>query len=305
MGSLVLDLQKEALSKDVSLADLLRKAFVVSRKLKVTEFEIWIKRELDGYGEVPADQYPEYRKVHGVPKVWHPYHGWKEINFESAEQAEALSTFPVRQSIAEIEHMLVGTNSQGAFQAPYPGELAAQLMKAIKIQLQPSLHIQPSSLSNILDSVRNVVLHWALKLEEDGVLGEDTSFTKQEIASAQQNHYTINNFNGNVSNTQIQQGTINSSQKQNVSVDDLDKALADIVKTVQGSTATNEQKEIAEMCKDTIVSQANLPENIRDQSIIKKAWDKLSKLNTTISLGKAGYAAYTFAEPIVRSFFGF
>jgi len=39
LSSVILDLQKEALDKDISVNDLLRKAYVVARKLKIDEFE--------------------------------------------------------------------------------------------------------------------------------------------------------------------------------------------------------------------------------------------------------------------------
>jgi len=48
--SLVLELQKEALDQRVSVSHLLRKALVVVRKLKLSEFQNWIEIELNGYG---------------------------------------------------------------------------------------------------------------------------------------------------------------------------------------------------------------------------------------------------------------
>ena len=57
MPSLVLELQQEALSKDTSVTDLLRKALVVARKLEIADFETWINAELNGFVEgvkVPA-----------------------------------------------------------------------------------------------------------------------------------------------------------------------------------------------------------------------------------------------------------
>ena len=49
MGKIVLDLQLEALSKDSDVLNLLRKAYVVARKLKLDEFEEWVNSELNGY----------------------------------------------------------------------------------------------------------------------------------------------------------------------------------------------------------------------------------------------------------------
>jgi hypothetical protein len=42
MTGIILELQKEALDKRTQISDLLRKALLVARKLKVQEIESWI-----------------------------------------------------------------------------------------------------------------------------------------------------------------------------------------------------------------------------------------------------------------------
>ena len=49
MGSLVLELQKEALDQSVSTLSLLRKSLVVATKLKLQDFKDWIASEINGY----------------------------------------------------------------------------------------------------------------------------------------------------------------------------------------------------------------------------------------------------------------
>lgn len=44
--SIVLELQREALSSDSDILALLRKSLLVARKLKLTEFGEWINKEL-------------------------------------------------------------------------------------------------------------------------------------------------------------------------------------------------------------------------------------------------------------------
>ena len=65
----------------------------------------------------------------------------------------------------------------------------------------------------IIDAVRNIVLDWALKLEGDGILGDEISFSDKEKQKAANVHYTIKNFISNVSHSQIQQGTFTSHQQ--------------------------------------------------------------------------------------------
>ncbi|HIF5616173.1 TPA: hypothetical protein ACX3CR_004775, partial [Vibrio parahaemolyticus] len=64
VDGLVLELQRDALNKTVSVADLLRKALVVSKKLQIIEMEAWICNELRGYENIEAIV-PDYRKIRG------------------------------------------------------------------------------------------------------------------------------------------------------------------------------------------------------------------------------------------------
>ena len=44
MEGLVIELEKEALDEKISVESLLRKAYLVARKLKLKEFEDWINK---------------------------------------------------------------------------------------------------------------------------------------------------------------------------------------------------------------------------------------------------------------------
>nr|WP_319490633.1 hypothetical protein [uncultured Desulfobacter sp.] len=90
MAGLVFELQSDAINKDVRCSDLLRKALVVSRKLDIDSIESWIRYELNGFLQ-KDDVVPDYREVHGLIKVWNPYHGWQPLNFGDPKQAERLS----------------------------------------------------------------------------------------------------------------------------------------------------------------------------------------------------------------------
>lgn len=46
--------------------------------------------------------------------------------------------------------------------------------------LTPTELIAPSQFQRILETVRDVVLEWSLKLEEEGIVGEDMTFSKKE-----------------------------------------------------------------------------------------------------------------------------
>lgn len=72
MEGIVIQLEKEALDESVSIESLLRKAYLVARKLKLSDFEEWINNEQNGYKREVSD----YRMIHGEYRAWNPYRGW-------------------------------------------------------------------------------------------------------------------------------------------------------------------------------------------------------------------------------------
>ena len=212
MSSIVIELQRDAMSQQVPITDLLRRAYVVAKKLKVREFEEWINSEMNGYGDTSSDQVPGYRNLHGTVMALNPYHGWRPIMFENNKHEKNLSTRKNSQSVSEIEHLVESTKKGETLQVAYPGSVAQELMDAIGLDMQPALHISSAALVRILDTVRNIVLEWALKLEEDGILGDGLSFSEKEVATAANANYTLNFIAGDIVNSQLQQGTNSSDQ---------------------------------------------------------------------------------------------
>jgi hypothetical protein len=56
-----------------------------------------------------------------------------------------------------------------------------------------------------IDLARFVILNWALKLKEEGILGEDLAFSEHDKAQVRDQPQSVMNFFGPVSNPQIQQ----------------------------------------------------------------------------------------------------
>lgn len=210
MSSVVVELQRESLDRNVPISDLLRKALVVAKKLKISDFEKWVANELNGYEK--GEDIPKYREIIGTIKAWNPYHGWQPVIFSTPSKEESLSQRPCSQSIAEIES-LVNEKSDGSCLAmPFPAAIEQQLRRGISFNTQITLIVPSTYLVRIIDAVRTIVLNWSLKLEEDGILGEGMSFTPSEKETAEKMSYNINNFYGPVLSPQIQQHTSNSLQ---------------------------------------------------------------------------------------------
>ena len=88
MDPIVINIQKQILSK--STTDVLRQAYIIARKLKIKDFEIWISNELNGYKEDAS--IPEYRNIFGDIKGWNPYHGWVSVIIENIEMYNKLGS---------------------------------------------------------------------------------------------------------------------------------------------------------------------------------------------------------------------
>jgi AbiTii len=212
MTSIVIELQRETLDKESSTTNLLRKALLVAKKLKQTDIVEWIEHEMNGYPHSKnAEDYPPYRKVFGVPQVFNPYHGYQPIIFANQKQHLSFSTRYCFNSVSELEHMI--SQGDGRFEMNYDADTAKSLMRAMDMNLQPTMMMQSSSLVKILDSVKTVILNWTLRLEEDNILGENLTFSQEDKTKAASAVYNTTNFFGNVSGSQIQQGTESSIQQ--------------------------------------------------------------------------------------------
>ncbi len=191
MLSLTLDLQNDIYNSEVPLSKILRKAHVLARKLGLSEFDSWLDKELNGY---PSNEVPYYRKVKGELKAWNPYNGWIPFLFNNNKEME--QTVCVREivnSVINIEELLKDSNS---ISLPMPGEANALFSEMTGFQTHYSIFFSKSSISNIMTIVRNKVLDWTLKLEDEDILGEDMQFTQEEKQKAEIATQTINNFYG-------------------------------------------------------------------------------------------------------------
>lgn len=285
MKSLVLELQEDAYNSTSDISSLLRKAYVVAKKLKVSEFEEWIHKELNGY---PASSkgIPKYREIQGEIKAWNPYQGWIPVIFEDTKVSEKITRNVIIQPVTEIE--LLVSSSNGTLVMTLSHQLQRQLDKTAPFETQYQLQFGVSQAKKILETVRNVVLEWALKLEEDGILGEGISFSKEEKSLANEKGYTVNHFYGDINQSQIQQNTDNSTQSMHL-VNGFDlNSLSALVSQIENNVANtglrdSEQAAISkeiENIKDEIKNTAPNPGAIKKSlkiigGILEKATSSL------------------------------
>src|SRR4051812_19907084 len=100
MASLVLQLQQDAVNPLVATDDLLRKAMLVARKLRVNDIEQWLSNELNGYPK--GTEVPEYRVLSGSLKAFNTYRGWIPV-MVTDPAFSGISKRGTAQSIAELQ----------------------------------------------------------------------------------------------------------------------------------------------------------------------------------------------------------
>lgn len=203
MKGIVIELQEEALKDSTDIEELLRKAYLISKKLKLEDFEKWTRNELDGYKE----EVPDYRIITGDIRAMNPYVGWIPVIFQDVP-SKYVNTMPMNNSIASIVDTYSSCN--GTLYYSLSSEMVALLNRNSEhIFGSYSFKTSKSELKKIISAVRNKILEWALLLEENGITGEGLSFSEKEIGIAQTtsviNNFT-NNFYGDVDNSSIDQG---------------------------------------------------------------------------------------------------
>lgn len=206
MDSLVLELQRDALNRNIHITDLLRKALLVSRKLKIKDIEEWINSELNGYSK-PA--VPDYRVVYGEVKGFNPYRGWIPVMLDKRWQ-DILGKRNIHLSVSQIENL--ATESKGGnFLCKFAPQQLEIIMSLMEHDFDIALHVPIHHLIRILDTTKTKILEFGLDLEGRGILGEGMTFTKDEQLAAQSITYNTININS-MENSQIQQSSEDSGQ---------------------------------------------------------------------------------------------
>ena len=146
MEGIVLELEREALDENVSIEVLLRKAYLVARKLKLTDFEEWINNEQNGY----VGKVPEYRMIGGEYKALNPYRGWIPVILP-ADVAKVIAKAPLRNSISSLRD--VYNTSEGSISFSVGAEIEELLNNSffpISLQTNTWRSSTTQKMSNIL-----------------------------------------------------------------------------------------------------------------------------------------------------------
>jgi len=255
---------------EVCVSDLLRKALVVAKKLNITDMESWILNELNGYKSF--DDFPDYRKASGEIKYYNNFHGWQPVIIPNNKISEALAQGTCGQSIAELEHMIVEP-SKGMIYQELPKNIENQLIRG-GCPSKPVRVLSYSDIIKIIHAVRNIILEWSLKLEQDGILGKGLSFTSKEKAKANQITYNITHFHAPVDQPLFQQSSDFPTQIVNKEVNNLSEIqefIDSIIKSIKDLKLSDQYEKEIRADIETLKTQINSPNpqrNIINESLI-------------------------------------
>lgn len=212
---IVIELQRLASDGTCSVDELLRKALIVSTKLQISDFTDWIRAELDGYDD---KEVPDYRRVPVSLKAINQVNGCHmPIFWDEPDRNDGFHRSPIWLSVGELGALLQSKSE--FFQLVLPNDVQRSLHRRSDMPMPMEFYLRVSSnaVYRIIDAVRNTVLNWALRLEQEGILGEGMRFTPEEkaIAMTSQNIHIGGDFQGilgDVAGSTVSQ-TLNMSVK--------------------------------------------------------------------------------------------
>ncbi|PTW47635.1 hypothetical protein C8J25_103356 [Sphingomonas faeni] len=177
--SLVEEIQAGALDRTVPVVDLLRRVKLAAAKLKLSDTLEWVERELNGF-TCDYDGAPRYRIASGQLMGYSPYRG-TYLAHGDPYMIAVLSTSFFREPIGSLESLI---NAEGVtIVMPIDLKLAKGLAKNGAGEVY-KVHFSKNVLVGVVDTVRNLVLDWAIDLEAEGILGEGVSFSVEEKKKA-------------------------------------------------------------------------------------------------------------------------
>lgn len=252
MASIVLDLQKEILSPNCDIVNVLRKAHLIAVKLKLSDFDQCIQYELNGY--TGQSECPEYRKLQGILKYYNQYHGWCSILVQNDELEKKICKIEIINSISEIISLCELSKD---IMSEFHGKELDYINKLCNMPFPQRIALQVSStaVKDIEEKVKNAILEWTLKLEEDGIVGENMMFTEIEKDCATNIPQTANNYYGPTSvinstsgNAQIVSGNGNTVS---FTYDKVKDVVDEVEKSINASNlAQNDMETITELLSD-------------------------------------------------------
>jgi hypothetical protein len=177
--------------------------------------------------------------------------------FEDADTAKLMSSSLIRWPIGELAGLMIPQHAKNELLVLFPPEVAVSLSKnAGSDMCRFSIHIGHSQIGAITEAVRNKVLDWSLRLEEDGILGDGMTFTADEKDQAKKStSVVIHNFQGIMGD--VQHSTVSQNMIMQVGQGDLE-SLKNYGESIGLSSVDLAELEEAIQAQDSPIDSRNL-----------------------------------------------
>lgn len=223
---IVIQLQELASSGNENATNLLRKALIVSTKLQLSDITEWISLELNGYTDY--EKLPRYRIAQGELKAKNPMRGLIPLIAESPEMHDAMARVNICESIPSLIQMLEAENGIIAYYFD-PGMERKIMSWQSGPAMRPVRIIGKNILRDVIENTKTNILEWALRLEANGILGRDLTFssTEKDVAMSTKT-INITNFQGLLGD--VFGGTVSQTNTMEIKAGDmqsLKRALGD------------------------------------------------------------------------------
>ncbi len=168
--TLLRDIQTGATDPDIGISTLLRKAKILAARLKNLEFENWVNRELNGYEN--SKDLPSYRIVPIIAKaqLTDGFRFWNDFQILTSFLPEEFKVWGEECHLAQPIAMIADLATKDHLKIDWPQALAVRYgAKGTQDWecLRAWQEVNPSRLIGILDVVRNRLLDFALKIEQE------------------------------------------------------------------------------------------------------------------------------------------
>lgn len=269
MEGIVISLQKELISTDCDVFVALRKAKVIASKLNISDFGMWVEKELNGYSD---NNVPAYRKIRGILKA-KCYNGYVTVSIGDSQFENKICEQSMQQPISQLVN-IINSKDEGSLLLYPSGDVQHILNKCYDIGYPTEfvLRVEQGAMQKIVESVKNKLLDWTLVLEEKGIVGEGLVFSCEEKQAARGLTYPVNNYYGT---TNIISGPVENAQLITGNDNDVSlyiRNITEVKEAIEKEQLSGQDKEKAL----NLLSEINEKiEQKEKPSKIKAAWNVL------------------------------
>jgi len=170
--SLLSEIQADALDSKVDVTDLLRKCLVLATRLGNDDFQRWVSQELNGYqdnSDLPLYRVIETNSYGQFTNGYSMLQNYSIPSFTIPEEYLEATTMRLMQPISSLAHM-VKNAKEDTLQFPWSVDLIAIMRDRVYEGfscLAAFNVVSVSRIAGIIDTVRNRILEFVLKIENE------------------------------------------------------------------------------------------------------------------------------------------